>query len=452
MNENGLSRFIVDYIESRKQSKLEAFDKEAEKKLAKLTSMEDITLAKQELAEKRKEWEEHYEVRNWLDDAVNRVDQIRLVTHVLKFTHTDARGSSIFAVQSKANVKKDIKYLSTAALDKPAIDAAGNAAALDIAKLLLTEYREGDSLLANINRADYSALAALAKNQQQLELWINGFSQILSDKRLSSHRLAKQLYFPVGYNKYHLLGPLFSSSLAHTMHQRITGARFGELSKEISKAKKEESWRPEIIAIYPNTAVQYFGSTKPQITSYLNNMRGGRVYLLPCSAPEWKNMTKPPMKHRSIFDLGCEFVSLVRSTIWQMQRYLLSVQKYENTLEIQQCRQEYVDEIIDILFNYVVVIQNLIEMKGWSANESCELKRAQQLWLDPYRCQQDETFKFEREGGDWKKEIAVDFSYWLNQSLRHERLEMGLSERREWASVFKERLREFEDELPEVPL
>ncbi|MCE1787461.1 type I-F CRISPR-associated protein Csy1, partial [Enterobacter hormaechei] len=103
----------------------------------------------------------------------SRVDQIRLVTHVLKFAHTDARGSSIFAVQSKANVKEDIKYLSMAALDRPAIDAAGNAAALDIAKLLLTEYREGDSLLANINRADYSALAELAKNEQQLELWIN---------------------------------------------------------------------------------------------------------------------------------------------------------------------------------------------------------------------------------------------------------------------------------------
>ncbi len=256
-----------------------------------------------------------------------------------------------------------------------------------ILRLLLTEYQEDDSLLANINRGDYSALAELAENERQLELWINGFRQVLSDKRLSSHRLAKQLYFPISNSGYHLLSPLFSSSLAHTMYQRITDVRFSELSKEINKAKRENYWRPETRVIYPNTAAQYFGSTKPQITSYLNSVRGGRVWLLPCSAPEWKSITKPPMEHRSIFELGSEFVSLARSTIWQTQRYLLSVQKYENTLEIRQCRQEYIDEIIDILFNYVAGIQNLSELKGWSANEDCELKYAQQLWLDPYRCQ-----------------------------------------------------------------
>ncbi|MCT8346993.1 type I-F CRISPR-associated protein Csy1 [Photorhabdus temperata] len=450
MNENGLSRFIVDYIESRKQLKLEAFDKEAKKKLAKLNSSEDIVLVQQEFAKQRKELEKCYTVGNWLDDAASRASQIRLATHVLKFTHTDARGSSILAVQSKSNAIGDIQYLSTATLHKPAIDAAGNAAALDLAKLLLTEYQEGDSLLANMSRGDYSVLAELAENEQQLELWISGFQQVLSDKQLSSHRLAKQLYFPVSHDEYHLLSPLFSSSLAHSMRQRIIEARFGELSKEINKAKKEEYWCAETKIIYPNTAIQSFGSTKPQITSYLNNVRGGRVWLLSCSAPNWLSIIKPPMEYRSIFDRRSEFVSLARETIGKMRQYLFVVQDIENNRKIRKLRQEFVDQIIDILFNYVAGIQNLFELKGWSANDDCELKRAQQLWLDPYRCQLDKEFRFEREGGDWKKEIAADFSYWLNQSLKHERLEMELSERREWASVFKKRLREFEDELPEV--
>ncbi|MBS9423701.1 type I-F CRISPR-associated protein Csy1 [Photorhabdus caribbeanensis] len=447
MNENGLSRFITDYIGSRKQPKLEAFDKEAEKRLAKLTSSEDITLVQQEIAEQHKALEEHYEVRNWLDDAANRAKQISLVTHALKFTHSDARGSSIFATSS--NTTENIKYLSTATLYKPVIDSVGNAAALDVAKLLQTEYQE-DSLVACLNRGDYSALAELAENEQQLERWVNGFRQALSDETLSSHKLAKQLYFPINNEsgEYHLLSPLFSSSLAHAMYQRIAEARFGESSKEINKAKKEERWHPETRVIYPNTAVQNIGGTKPQNISYLNSVRGGRAWLLSCSAPNWQSNIKLPERHRSIFEQRSQFVRLSYRTVRLMRQYLFRAQK--RTEEIRQNRQAYIDEIIDILFNYVASVQDQVEFKGWSAN--CKLKRSQQLWLDPYRCQQDEIFKFEREGGDWKKEIADDFGLWLNNELRHERLEFGLTERNEWASVFKKRLREFEDELPEVPL
>ncbi|MCW7760493.1 type I-F CRISPR-associated protein Csy1 [Photorhabdus luminescens] len=444
MNENGLSRFIIDYIESRKQPKLEAFDKEAEKKLAKLTSVEDIMLVKQELDKQRNELEERYEVRNWLDDAANRAKQISLVTHALKFTHSDARGSSIFATSSNTT-----KYLSTATLYKPVIDSVGNAAALDIAKLLQTEYQE-DSLVECLNRGDYSALAELAENEQQLERWVNGFRQSLSDETLSSHKLAKQFYFPINSecDGYHLLSPLFSSSLAHAMHQRIAEARFGESSKEINKAKKDECWHPETRVIYPSTAVQNIGGTKPQNISYLNSVRGGRAWLLSCSAPNWQSNIKLPKRHRSIFEHHSQFVRLSYRTVRLMRQYLFRAQK--RTEEIRQNRQAYVDEIIDILFNYVASVQDQVEFKGWSAN--CDLKRSHQLWLDPYRCQRDEIFKFEREGGDWKKEIADDFGLWLNNELRHEQLEVGVTERNEWASVFKKRLREFEDELPEVPL
>ncbi|MEQ2015160.1 type I-F CRISPR-associated protein Csy1 [Photorhabdus bodei] len=451
MNENRLSRFIIDYIESRKQSKLEVFDKEAEKKLAKLSSSEDITLVQQDIAEQRKELKKRYEVKNWLDDAANRAKQISLVTHALKFTHSDARGSSVFA--TTLNITGNAEYLSTATLYKPVVDSVGNAAALDVAKLLQTEYQE-DSLVACLNRGDYSALAELAENEQQLERWVNGFRQALSDETLSSHKLAKQLYFPVNSecDEYHLLSPLFSSSLADAMHQRIIETRFGELSKEINKARKEESWHPGTRVIYPNTAVQNFGGTKPQNISYLNSVRGGRVWLLPCSIPNWKTISKPPIKHKSIFRLRGEFDSLARNTVWEMKGYLRDVRYCKNNAEIRRRRQEFVDEIIDILFDYVISVQSLVAFKGWSASDDCELKRSQQLWLDPYRCEFDEIFQYEREGGDWKKEVAKDFGYWLNAGLKHKELEVAYPERREWAFVFRKRLREFENELPKVPL
>jgi CRISPR-associated protein Csy1 len=446
MSDKGFTSLITSYIEGRRQPKLEAFDKEAEKRLAGLTDSEQFAALQQEIAQQRRELEQRYKVRNWLTDAASRAGQISLVTHALKFTHSDAKGSSVFL----PTVEEDLAYLSTATLRNPAIDAVGNAAALDVAKLLQTEY-EGESLIAALNRGDDSPLAALAESDQQLQQWISGFKQVLVDKQPSSHKLAKQLYFPVGDNEYHLLSPLFSSALAHAMHQRIADARFSDVAKEIYSAFKAGTWHSAPRISYLNTAVQNIGGTKPQNISYLNSVRGGRTWLLSCAAPSWESIPKPPTKHKSIFHENSDFSRMARPIVRDLRHYLLSVKQLENTKEIRNNRLALTDEIIGILFNYVAEIQNLDVQTGWSAEEGCQLKRSQQLWLDAGRVENDEDFKFEREGGDWQKEIALDFGVWLNRRLQHEELKFGEVERREWstAKLFKQRLREFEQDLKE---
>lgn len=450
MSQSGLAALIVSYIENRRQLKLEAFDKETEKKLAALADDETLAVAQQKAREQRRELEKSYEVGNWLTDAARRAAQISLVTHALKFTHSDAKGSSVFtAVPSDHQTD----YLSTATLQQPAIDAVGNAAALDVAKLLQTEH-QGDTLIAQLNRGDYSALAEFAQNEQQLQQWVVGFKQVLTDKQPSSHALAKQLYFPVGNHEYHLLSPLFSSSLAQAMHQRLADARFSEKAKEIAAAARAGKWHPEPRVMYPNMAVQSMGGTKPQNISYLNSARGGRAWLLNNAAPVWAGQQKPPSKQSSIFHQYSEFTAMARSGVWQLREYLLSVRPLENTMEIRQRRLALVDEIIDTLFSYAAGIQNLAALAGWSASPDCQLKRSQQLWLDPQRAQDDRAFAFEREGKAWHKEIAVDFGVWLNRQLARaqDKLIFGEVERGEWSSqaLFKQRLREFEAEWAEA--
>lgn len=134
MSRETLTDFITTYISGRKTAKLDAHDKEAEKKLAGVTA-QDAAQTLTELNQKRAELESQYQVTEWLTNAASRAGQISLVTHALKFTHSDARGSSIF----NAATGQQGACLSTATLNKPALDAVGNAAALDIAKLLQTE-------------------------------------------------------------------------------------------------------------------------------------------------------------------------------------------------------------------------------------------------------------------------------------------------------------------------
>ncbi|MFM9785779.1 type I-F CRISPR-associated protein Csy1, partial [Streptomyces scabiei] len=85
-----------------------------------------------------------------------------------------------------------------------------------------------------------------------------------------SHKLAKQVYFPVG-NDYHLLCPLFATSLAQVLHEKLVASRFGEEAKAARDAHKAGKWHPQPDVRYPDMAEMHFGGTKPQNISALNS-------------------------------------------------------------------------------------------------------------------------------------------------------------------------------------
>ncbi|WJM87652.1 type I-F CRISPR-associated protein Csy1 [Dickeya chrysanthemi] len=442
MEESGLTQFIVSYIETRKQAKLDAFDKAADKQRAALSG-EALAAAEVALLQQRREIEQAYEVRTWLTDAASRAGQISLVTHALKFTHSDVKGSSVFS--TKPATATDV--LSTASLAQPAIDAVGNAAALDVAKLLQTEH-QGDSLVAALQRGDHRSLEALAENAEQLAQWLAGFGQVLSDKQPSSHKLAKQIYFPVGEEEYHLLSPLYSSSLSQALDQRLNAVRFGEQAKATREARYEKRWHDGVDVSYPGIAVQNMGGTKPQNISALNSARSGRSYLLSSAPPQWLSQIKLPLEHDTIFRERGEVDALTYTARREMQQFLLSVKEVENNREIRNQRRRYLDRLINALFDYVATVQNLGKA-GWSTYS--QLNVPLRLWLDPRRCQHDDAFRYARDGGDWKEQVAHEFGQWLNERLRHDKLIFGEVERREWstAALFKQRLRETERALKE---
>lgn len=421
MSVEALSAFIAEYIAGRRQTKLEAFDKEA----AKRSDTDSATLAAE-----RRDLELRYEPKAWLTDAAKRAGQINLVTHAAKFTHGDSKSSSIY---SEAVALEG--YLSTAALSGLEPDAVGNAAALDVAKLLQTRVNGGDSLLASLKRGDRAALAAFTDDANQLDEWIAGFSRALTPGEPASHKLAKQGYFPVGEN-YHLLSPLFATSLVHAMHQKMIAFRFGDDVKAIWKARREKTWHPTPLTLFPHSAEIHFGGTKPQNISYLNSVRGGRSWLLSCQPPQWKKADKPPTTLRSIFTLGGQFDRRANSTVQLLVSLLARTGDYTN-VRIREARDEYIDALIDLLF----VVASELQRDTWQNwTLSCErLVTHQQLWLDPWRTKTDEAFRLERDKDDWQVSVATDFALWLNARLSKVLKDLGYVEQREWQT--RERLR-----------
>lgn len=429
MSVETLTAFIKEYIAGRRQTKLEAFDKEAAKR-----SGEDAA----EIAAERRELELRYTPVAWLADAAKRAGQISLVTHAAKFTHGDSKSSSLYS-----EVKAQEGYLSSATLTRPEPDAVGNAAALDVAKLLQTMV-DGDSLLACLQRGDHTPLAAFTDDAEQLNEWVAGFSRALSTGEPTSHKLAKQSYFPVN-DGYHLLSPLFATSFVHALHQKMIALRFGDEIKAVWKARREKTWHPQPLVLFPGAAEMHFGGTKPQNISYLNSVRRGRVWLLSARPPQWKRMQKPPVNLRSVFMPGGVFDRRANDAVQLLVSLLVRTGDYNNH-RIRETRDAYIDALIDLLFVVVAEYQRE-EWQNWTL-KCPQLKAHQQLWLDPWRTKTDEAFRLERDKDDWQNGVAEDFALWLNARLRKELPEVGAVEKREWET--RERLRTNLRELEKI--
>jgi CRISPR-associated protein Csy1 len=212
MNENRLSTKIAAYVRERASARLEKFDKEADKqRKAFVGDAAALAEFNSGLLLQRVDEGARFKPSVWMTDAAGRAKQISMVTHALKFTHSDAKGSSIYAQKKGEPAHLDTSYLSTAALLAPSTDFVGNAATLYVASLLQIE-DAGVTLISRLAQGDVAALAPFADNDVQLAEWLSGFKAVLVDKKLNSHMLAKQIYFPVSRDRYHLISPLYASS------------------------------------------------------------------------------------------------------------------------------------------------------------------------------------------------------------------------------------------------
>ncbi|MGF1692145.1 type I-F CRISPR-associated protein Csy1 [Photobacterium kagoshimensis] len=426
-----LTKAIHHFIEERYQTKRETLDKDYEKERSKATTAQDIEDVEVKFADKQDKLQSDFNIPNWLDSAAKRASQISMATHAIKFTHSSAKGTNVLAT----DLGQDYRYLDTAVLQMPAIDAVGNAAALDVARLLQLSDDNGKSLLDYLKSDDVASLKAIAKNDAQLEEWRVGLKQALLDATPSSHTLAKQVYFPIADNEYHLLAPLYSSSLSQAIYQAINYSRFSPEMVAAREARKKQVPHSEPVVAYPNLAVTIAGGSKPQNVSQLNSGRGGRNYLFSTRPPEWQSQLKAPLTSDNIFTHP-ELRYATRFAVKRLVRFLIQVnqQERESNLTIRNKVKRLVDEVIDEVFAKVSQWQQL--PLGWS-DETNELASAQCRWLDPNNPMWDQ------HDDQWQQDIAKAFGSWLVANVNHfakDELSLGLVESNQWQEAFKQAL------------
>lgn len=389
------------------------------------------TLIEAYIRKKQEDKGQEYCARSWLDSASKRASQLSVVTHVLKFIHGDAKGSNGHVNGSGKSLNSSNEYISTSSPLNVYDDVVGNAASMDIAGLLLLQVN-GTTFFESIIQGNRSLFTTFTDCEMRLTSWMNGFKAIAKETSLSSHTLAKQVYFPVNHGKYHLLAPLYPSSLSQTLFKKIEEARFSDKAKEARECKKKGEYSDTLITYYPGLAIQKFGGTKPQNISYLNSMRKGKSFLLRSAPPLWKSIKRPPQKKSAFWK---SYETNAKEELNHFKAYLISV-KDRNDMYIRNQITEYIEQLVDLLILTASEIQTLAP--GWS--QTSELAQHEQIWLDP-RC---EACTKSREIENWQDTIASTFATWLIQKLKHESLNFSDVEHAVIKDICFKSLKEFE--------
>jgi len=392
---------------------------------------------------KRSDLQVQFELAAWLADAARRVNQIQVVTHSLKPIHPDAKGSSLYR-SPKALSEGD--WVGSHCLGESfESDVVGNAAALDVYKFLKLSH-EGQSLLDLAVSGDADLAAAFSEDETLGREWAAAFAGLAAGRsKLSSHTNAKQLYWLLDDpalsshddGAYHLLAPLYPTSLVHRVYQQLQDDRFSDEAKAARAARKEGAYHSRPVREYPDLAIQKLGGTKPQNISQLNSERRGDNCLLASVPPVWKSAAVRPLWGvRSLFEVWGRRPSVQQPTR-QLRRFL------EGKPPANEATRRRVRGTVEALVDELIQFQAELLMleSGWTTASECELSAAQCAWLDP-----GGFSSITRIEQDADEVVAADFARWLNAQLRNV-LPVGDDEFAAWRKLARDELRAVAREL-----
>lgn len=367
--------------------------------------------------QRRTELRQQFQPATWLEDAARRASQIQAVTHSLKPTHPDAKGTNLYC--PPATLARVPVVGSHCLGDDFAGDVVGNAAALDVYKFLKLEH-ETQSLLALAAAGDVDLAHALSDDPAQAQAWMTAFASLTTPRgKPSSHTLAKQLYWPVADNlhddtNYHLLAPLYASSLAHKVFQALQDDRFSDEAKAAREARKAGQFSERPVREYPHLAVQQLGGSNTQNISQLNAQRRGQNSLLASLPPVWRSMEiKPLLGSESLFPRYSRRPG-VKAALRDLLAFLKTDPK--GNKPTRQHRAALVNTLIDEFLQLRAELRSL--PPGWSQQPDCALSDLHARWLDPTGCAQADAEFSRNPPTDVAERISAAFATWLNAQMR----------------------------------
>lgn len=356
-----------------------------------------IKSGKEDEAVLKQKADEQFSMRNWIGNASLRAKQLHVVTHVAKLSHPDAKASAFVASCSKRNDG----YLRTGNVDYQT-DVYGNAAALDVYNFLALDLRDHLSILEAFERRDLELVDFIRNLELDFETLRENFLKKNDEAAPQTSSLIKQVYFPIGENKYHLLSIVSPTGMMAQLNQRIRTIR--ETTKESREKFKDSDCQEVSYEQLTNLTKIGFGGSKPQNISSINNQEHGVFFLLPSLPPQL------PQKHlrlptEDFFKQSIFFKNpLFMYEFEALERWLNS--SLNNQMSRQSIRY-HIDNLIDRILLMAQPYQAL--EAGWTEAKT-GLPIYQKIWLD-------RAFEMQHQNQDeWRDKLADRITLWMIDS------------------------------------
>ena len=377
--------------------------------------------------------------------------QIQMATHVAKATHPDLPVKLATNLNISPSLLPVLNVVGSHLLQFDyEVDATGNGShnkkIYEIFLLLRTEF-QGVSVLNLLKNNDQDAINALGGSPEETQKWTKNLSDLGAPRshHVASHSMAKQVYWPVGKDQhkgldphddtdFHLLSPLYASSLTHRVYKTVRD--FSEQMKSARNAKKAGQFSDHPVHDYPQLAIQKLGGTKPHNISHLNSERRGENILLASLPPVWRAFElKPLLGTDSIFPRfgrRTEVRLIVKAFVNFLKTSPLA------NIQTRNRRNNFLNDLIDDFFQFSAELRSL--EPGWSQTTGCHLSSAEKHWLDPVGVEQacaESGLPLPTETAD---RVSSLFANWLNAQLR-DPLPMDDATFLEWRNQMQEQIK-----------
>lgn len=359
--------------------------------------------------------EEYNTPEKFIPKVAKEVKHITCATHPSQFSHPYANQDKNFRITPIVffgSYSDDGYVRSGNVKSERSIDMYGSAAYATSMKFLALTMSNGMSVLDNIKEGTLEVKALLAlsgdsgdKLREQLSFLIQPRS---NDAHITSSKI-KQVYFPLGENKYHLLSLLTPSPLVFELKNRL------ETIKNDAKNKKELIEKGETTSSFKeihNLVTLKYGGTQPQNISQLNTENGGISKLL-YSAPPTIEDHKLRLPRKNFFSECLDFKDFKQefNEIKKLATVSLNNKKQRERRDLL-----FKEIVLTISEKLYVVRENIKEIPN-------ELKLAQQIWLN-----KDKTIRAENTD-NWEDEIINDMAYWIFKNIKnYYQVELGDTE------------------------
>lgn len=390
-----------------------------------------------------------------VEEGAKYIGQVQLATHLVKGVHPDVKvKSTTHVLASAASLTPLLEVGSHVLGNNMDIDATGNGAVnkkvAELAALLMGVQFDGQSLLQRLKTGDTDVALALgfaADEVTHTTAWLASIDAPLSPVP-ASHTKLKQLYWlvqdaPLHEANFHLLAPLYPTSLVQRLHQTLQQDRFSAEAQLARDAKKEGVFHESPTHDYPQLAMQKLGGTKPQNISQLNSERLGQNFLLASLPPQWHSQNVAPLYRTDTLFHRFGRRPEVRQTVKTLHTFLAS--NPPQTVETRNTRDALANTLLDEFLLFGAELRELPE--GWSGHTECRLPDCEKVWLDNGAFASDPTAR----PPQWTDELANRYANWLNAVLgTTDAMKMGDVEQAHWYRDLYDALSAYEWELNHV--